>query len=68
MQFSSDAGGSLVFDNDIYRKSNNLNNMSHSNISISIWMKTTNSNGYILSLSRTPSNYTNEFIFKFRHW
>ena len=27
-------------------------------------MKTTNSNGYILSLSRTPSNYTNEFIFK----
>ena len=64
MQFSSDAGGSLVFDNDIYRKSSNLNNMSHSNISISIWMKTSISNGYILSLSRTPSNYTNEFIFK----
>ena len=37
MQFSSDAGGSLVFDNDIYRRSSNLNNMSHSNISISIY-------------------------------
>ena len=64
MQFSSDAGGSLVFDNDIYRKSSNLNNMSHSNISISIWIKTTILNGYILSLSRTPSNFSDEFIFK----
>lgn len=64
MQFSSDAGGSLVFDNDIYRKSSNLNNMLHSNISISIWIKTTISDGYIISLSRTPSNYKNEFIFK----
>ena len=34
MQFSSDAGGSLVFDNDIYRRSSNLNNMSHSNLSL----------------------------------
>ena len=40
MEFSSDAGGSLVFNNDIYRRSSNLNNMSHSNISISIWIKT----------------------------
>ena len=64
MQFSSDAGGSLVFDNDIYRRSSNLNNMSHSNISISIWIKSTSSNGYVLSLSRTPSNFTDEFILK----
>ena len=65
MQFSSDAGGSLVFDNDIYRRSSNLNNMSHSNISISIWIKSTSSNtSYVLSLSRTPSNFTDEFVFK----
>ena len=60
MQFSSDAGGSLVFDNDIYRRSSNLNNKHSNNI---IWIKST-SNGYVLSLSRTPSNFTDEFILK----
>ena len=65
MEFSSDAGGSLVFNNDIYRRSSNLNNMSHSNISISIWIKTTSSsNAFILSLSRTPSDFKKEFIFR----
>ena len=62
--FSSANGGSLVFDgNDIY-KINNLNNLSSQQITISMWIKTQNSSGYMACISRTPSNFANEFIFR----
>ena len=62
--FLSDDGGSLVFDgNDIY-KIGTLNNLSSSNLTISIWIKTQDSNGYLACISRTPSNFAKEFIFR----
>ena len=68
MQFSSDAGGSLVFDNDIYKRDSDLNNMSSTNITISMWVKTTVSSCYLSSLSRSLGNtgYYYEFVINIR--
>tara|TARA_B100000941_G_scaffold276896_1_gene239946 strand:- start:883 stop:1635 length:753 start_codon:yes stop_codon:yes gene_type:complete len=61
--FSNSDGGSLVFDgNDIY-KINNLNNLTTQKITISFWIKTNDSSGYLACMSRTPNNITNELIF-----
>ena len=76
MQFSSDAGGSLVFDNDIYKRDSDLNNMSSTNITISMWVKTTVSSCYLSSLSRSlgSNGHYYEFVINikangtFRFW
>ena len=74
--YSDNGGGSLVFDNDLYKKNSNLNNMSSTNITISMWIKTTCENCYLASISRTPNDFFYEFILhipnnvngKFRFW
>tara|TARA_B100002052_G_scaffold1226_1_gene1146 strand:- start:119 stop:913 length:795 start_codon:yes stop_codon:yes gene_type:complete len=68
MQFSSDAGGSLVFDNDLYKRDSDLNNMSHTNITISMWVKTTVSSCYLSSLSRSlgSTGHYYEFVINIR--
>ena len=76
MQFSSDAGGSLVFDNDLYKRDSDLNNMSYTNITISMWVKTTDTNCYLSALSRSKgtTGHHYEFILEikgngtFRFW
>ena len=76
MQFSSDAGGSLVFDNDLYRRDSDLNNMSYTNITISMWIKTTDLNCYLAALSRNTGSTGHHYEFilkilntgKFRFW
>jgi len=76
--YSENGGGSLVFDNDIYKRDSDLNNMSSTNITISMWIKTTCDNCYLAALSRSLGNtgYFYEFILhipnnvngKFRFW
>lgn len=76
MQFSSDAGGSLVFDNDLYKRDSDLNNMSYTNITISMWIKTTDLNCYLAALSRSTGSTGHHYEFilkilntgKFRFW
>ena len=66
VSFSSDNGGSLVFDGYDYFCINPISNLNTNNLTISLWIKVTsvtNSYGSLVQSSRTPSNITNEFVF-----
>ncbi|MBE97572.1 MAG: hypothetical protein CMB91_00725 [Flammeovirgaceae bacterium] len=76
--YSDNWGGSLVFDNDLYKRDSDLNNMSSTNITISMWIKTTDQNCLLAALSRSKGStgYYYEFILhipsdengEFRFW
>ena len=65
--FSSDDGGSLVFDGYDYFCINPISDLNTSNLTISLWIKVTsvtNRNGVLVESSRTPSNIDDEFVFQ----
>ena len=65
--FSSDDGGSLVFDGYDYFCINPISDLNTSNLTISLWIKVTsvtNRNGVLVESSRTPTNIDDEFVFQ----
>ena len=65
--FSSDDGGSLLFDGNDYFCINPINNLNTNNLTISLWIKVTNVTnrvGVLAQSSRTPTDITNEFQFQ----
>jgi len=66
--YSSDDGGSLVFDGSDYFSLTTFDNFSSDPLTISMWIKTSlTSRAILMSLSRTPANYADEFIFAMRN-
>jgi len=65
--FSSDNGGSLVFDGYDYFCINPISDLNTSNLTISLWIKVTsvtNRNGVLVQSSRTPTDAEDEFVFQ----
>ena len=65
--FSSDDGGSLLFDGNDYFCINPISNLNTNNLTISLWIKVTsvtNGNGVLVESSRTPTNIDDEFVFQ----
>jgi len=67
--FSSDDGGSLLFDGNDYFCINPINNFNTNNLTISLWIKVTSVTsryGVLAQSSRTPTDVNNEFQFHVR--
>ena len=64
--FSSDDGGSLLFDGNDYFCINPISNFNTNNLTISLWIKVTSVTsryGVLAQSSRTPTDVNNEFQF-----
>lgn len=66
ISFSSDDGGSLVFDGYDYFCINPISNLNTNNLTISLWIKVNsmNLNGVLVESSRTPTDIDDEFMFQ----
>ena len=64
--FSSDDGGSLLFDGNDYFCINPISNLNTNNLTISLWIKVNsmNLNGVLIESSRTPTDILDEFMFQ----
>ena len=67
VSFSSDNGGSILFDGNDYFCINPISDLNTSNLTISLWIKVTsvtNLNGVLVQSSRTPTDVDDEFQFR----
>ena len=73
VSYSSDGGGSLLFDGNDYFCIESISNLNTTNLTISLWIKATSVsnivggseryNGVLAQLARTPNSILNEFQF-----
>ena len=77
VSYSSDGGGSLLFDGNDYFCIESISDLNTTNLTISLWIKATSVsnivqgseryNGVLAQLARTPTSILNEFQFTIRN-
>ena len=60
--FSSDNGGSIIFNDDAAYRKSSFTNFSGNVFTVSLWIKTSQNNGRLFSVARSPSSYGNQLI------
>ena len=60
--FSSDNGGSIIFNDDAAYRKSTFSNFSGNAFTVSIWIKTSQTSGRLFSVARSPSSYGKQMI------
>ena len=60
--FSSDNGGSIIFNDDAAYRKSTFSNFSGNAFTVSMWIKTSQNSGRLLSVARSPSTYGKQMI------
>ena len=60
--FSSDNGGSIIFNDDAAYRKSTFSNFSGNAFTVSMWIKTSQTSGRLFSVARSPSSYGKQMI------
>ena len=60
--FSSDNGGSIIFNDDAAYRKSTFSNFSGNAFTVSMWIKTSQDFGRLISVARSPSSYGKQMI------
>lgn len=60
--FSSDNGGSIIFNDDAAYRKSTFSNFSGNAFTVSMWIKTSQNYGRLISVARAPSSYANQMV------
>ena len=60
--FSSDNGGSIIFNDDAAYRKSTFSNFSGNTFTVSMWIKTSQSSGRLFGIARSPSSYAKQMI------
>ena len=60
--FSSDNGGSIIFNDDAAYRKSTFSNFSGNEFTVSMWIKTSQNSGRLISVARSPSTYGKQMI------
>ena len=60
--FSSDNGGSIIFNDDAAYRKSTFSNFSGNAFTVSIWIKTSQTSGRLFSVARSPGSYGKQMI------
>ena len=60
--FSSDNGGSIIFNDDAAYRKSTFSNFSGNAFTVSMWIKTSQTSGRLFSVARSPSSYAKQLI------
>ena len=60
--FSSADGGSIIFNDDAAYRKSTFSNFSGDTFTLSMWIKTSQNNGRLFSVARSPSSYGKQMI------
>jgi len=60
--FSSDNGGSIIFNDDAAYRKSTFSNFSGNAFTVSMWIKTPQTSGRLFSVARSPSSYGKQMI------
>ena len=60
--FSSDNGGSIIFNDDAAYRKSTFSNFSGNAFTVSMWIKTSQDFGRLISVARSPSSYAKQMV------
>ena len=60
--FSSNNGGSIIFNDDAAYRKSTFSNFSGNAFTVSMWIKTSQNSGRLISVARSPSTYGKQMI------